>query len=203
MGSVLEFVQQEMGVAHAQFLVDKGGVGAADDLAQDRIGFVQAHHVFLLEQLREGAVEFPGEAQAEDERIQDQGGVVEAVRFFEELRHARRIFDQRLFVYRADAHPFLHGEAQGLGLLCKILDHGAAAIPYRLQALLGEGLDVVDSVAFRERAVLVAPEQAADFEQAIVDMVATALLQGIGEAGTYPVEQFHPVLGQRIQDAVH
>ena len=202
-GRVLELVEQEMLVAHAQLLIDERGAGAADDVAQERVGLVQAHHVLLGRQGVEFAVEFARQAQLREQRVKDQGRGIVGIGVFEMFRQRGVRLEQAFLVVGAERLALLHGIAELLRLVGEGLDDGAALLADPLQAVLAEGLPPVDAQALGEFAEFVVLEQAAHFQQAFVHLEAAALLERVGEAVAQPAEQFLVVLGQRVQDAVH
>ena len=189
--------------AYAQLLIDERGAGAADDVAQERVGLVQAHHVLLGRQGVEFAVEFARQAQLREQRIQDQGRGIVGICVFEMLRQRGVRLEQALLVVGAERLALLHGIAELFRLVREGLDDGTALLADPLQAVLAEGVPAVDAQALGELAELVVLEQAAHFQQAFVHLEAAALFERVGEAVAQPAEQLLVVLGQRVQDAVH
>ena len=202
-GRVLELVQQEMLVAHAQLLVHEGRVGAADDLAQQGIGFVQAEDVLLRRQRVEFFIKLARQAELEKQLVQQQGGAIGPVGEVEELLDLLRSFGQFGRCGLLDLFARDGFDTQRHRLLAETLHHPAAGRADAAQALLAEGLPAGDAFLLRELAELVVLEQPADLQQAFVHLVAPSLLERVREALADPVEQLAAVLGQRVEDAVH
>ena len=110
-GSVLELVQEEMVIPHAELLVDERGVAAVDDASQNGIGIVNAHHVLLLHKLIEGILQFACETERVNLAEQCQSGLVGLVVIGEKIAEmAERLLQNPL--HRCPEARFALGEPQ-------------------------------------------------------------------------------------------
>ena len=201
-GRVLEFVQQEMLVAHAQLLIHEGGVGAADDLAQQGVGLVQAEDVLLRREGVELLVELASEAQLVEQAVQQEGRTVVAVGFVEKRSELFRCGEGAL-AGLLDQFAGDGFDPQRGGAGPELPDQGAALLPDPLQAVLAESLRAGDPQTLRELPEFVVLEVLARLQQALVHLEAPPLVEGVRERGLDPVQQLPAVLGQGVQDTVH
>ena len=164
-GCILELVQQEVFVAHAQFFVHEGGVAAGYDAGEQGVAVVQAENSLFLEKRFELCEELAGKAQAEYLGLQNQGSPVDYVFLSEQIHEGssfgclgkRRLRSlERLEPDHSGVLPTLFGfvfarvfrkrQSRRLNLCGEILDNLAAGFAYGGEPVAGE-LGVIHAVS--------------------------------------------------------